>query len=140
RGGSDLERCLSSLGAQLDAATEVIVVDNASPGPLPSVAPPGFPGLTVLRNEENLGFVGASNQGIGASSGELILLLNDDTELEPGALAALTDTLRRNPRWAACQAKLLLMEDPTRLDTARSLLTANGFLMLLEALEATPRV
>lgn len=135
RGGSDLERCLGSLADQLDSASEVIVVDNASPGPPPAVLQRRFPGLTVVRNDENLGFVGASNQGIEASSGEMILLLNDDTELEPGALAALTDTLRRNPRWAACQAKLLLMDDPTRLDTAGSFLTATGFLIHRGAFE-----
>jgi GT2 family glycosyltransferase len=139
RGGPDLETCVVSLIDQQYPKLEVIVVDNASPGSAPATLVHRFPGLTVLRNEENLGFVGASNQGIEASTGELILLLNDDTALEQGALSALVDNLRRKPRWAACQAKLLLMDDPGRLDTAGSFLTATGFLIHRGAFEREDR-
>ena len=74
-------------------------------------------------------------RGIEASSGQLVLLLNDDTTLEPGALAALVDTFRRNPSWGACQAKLLLMDEPDLLDTAGSFLTPTGFLVHRGAFE-----
>jgi GT2 family glycosyltransferase len=131
RAGPDLETCLASLADQGHPELEVIVVDNASPVPVAE----RFPGVTVLRNEENLGFVGATNQGIEASSGELIFLLNDDTVLEPGALSALDGALRRNPSWGACQAKLLVMDDPELLDTAGSFLTATGFLVHRGAFE-----
>jgi GT2 family glycosyltransferase len=83
----------------------------------------------VLRNEENVGFVGAVNQGIEATHGELVLLLNDDAFVEPGALHALVAAFDAHPSWGACQAKLLLLDDPTRLDTAGSFLTATGFLV-----------
>lgn len=107
----------------------MIVVDNASSDPAVERLPERFPGLRVLRNEENRGFVGASNQGIEAGSAELVLLLNDDAALEPGALRAMVDTLSAHASWAACQAKLLVMEDPARLDTAGSFLTPTGFLV-----------
>jgi GT2 family glycosyltransferase len=129
RGGADLETCLVSLAAQGYADLDVIVVDNGSSDPLIEDLPDRFLGVRVLRNEENRGFVGACNQGIEAASGELILLLNDDTALEPGALSAMLGALARHPSWGACQAKLLLMDDPTRLDTAGSFLTATGFLV-----------
>ena len=133
RGGADLERCLSSIHAQRYPNLEVIVVDNASPdGAVPRDE-------RVIRNEENLGFVGASNQGIEASAGDLVLLLNDDAAMEPGALAALVDALARHPSWGACQAKLLLLEDPRRLDTAGSFLTATGFLVHRGAFEPEDR-
>jgi GT2 family glycosyltransferase len=136
RGGADLERCLSSIHAQRYPDLEVIVVDNGSPddavGELPS-------DIRVIRNEENLGFVGASNQGIEASTGELVLLLNDDAALEPGALVALAGALAGKPSWGACQAKLLLMEDPRRLDTAGSFLTVTGFLVHRGAFEPEER-
>jgi GT2 family glycosyltransferase len=122
RAGADLERCLRSLADQEHEHVEVVVVDNGSPGV-------SAQGVRVLRNDENLGFVSACNQGIAASSGELILLLNDDTVVEPGALRALVDTLERRPAWGACQAKLLLLDDPARLDTAGSFLTSTGFLL-----------
>jgi N-acetylglucosaminyl-diphospho-decaprenol L-rhamnosyltransferase len=126
RGGADLEACLASLAEQRYAGLEVVVVDNASAA---GSIPPAAGGVRILRNEVNLGFVGASNQGIEASRGELVLLLNDDTTVEPGALAAMVEALQAHPAWAACQAKLLLMEDPTRLDTAGSFLTSTGFLV-----------
>jgi GT2 family glycosyltransferase len=124
-----------SLADQSHAELEVIVVDNASPGPIPE----HFPGVTVIRNEQNRGFVGAANQGIEASKGQLVLLLNDDTAVEPGALSALAETLRRNPSWGACQAKLLLMDDPDLLDTAGSFLTPTGFLVHRGAFEPEQR-
>jgi GT2 family glycosyltransferase len=125
RGGPDLEACLASLADQRYPELEIVVVDNAAPaGSVPAVD-----AAQVLRNEENLGFVGASNQGIEASGSELVLLLNDDTTVEPGALAAMVEALRARPTWAACQAKLLLMDDPTRIDTAGSFLTSSGFLV-----------
>jgi hypothetical protein len=137
RGGPDLTACLESVAAQQYPQLDVIVVDNASPDGSVATLPDSI--VRVLRNEENLGFVGACNQGIDASVGELILLLNDDTVLERGALHSLVDTLGRNPAWGACQAKLLLMDDPRRLDTAGSFLTATGFLVHRGAYEAEER-
>ena len=135
RGGADLERCLASLAAEGYPQLEVVVVDNASPdGTLA-----GYADVRILRNEENRGFAAASNQGIEGSTGELVLLLNDDTELEPGALRALVGALGRRPSWGACQAKLLLMDDPRLLDTAGSFLTTTGFLVHRGAYEPEER-
>jgi GT2 family glycosyltransferase len=136
RGGADLETCLGSLANQGFPNLDVIVVDNASPEGSVGRLTARYPNVTVLRNEENRGFVGASNQGIDAASSELILLLNDDTAVESGALSALVETLVRNPAWGACQAKLLLMDDPRLLDAAGSFLTPTGFLVHRGAFEA----
>jgi N-acetylglucosaminyl-diphospho-decaprenol L-rhamnosyltransferase len=122
RAGADLNRCLRSLAGQDVAGLEIVVVDNGSPGV-------SADGVRVLRNQRNTGFVDACNQGITASTGELILLLNDDTVVGPGALHALVGALEQRPEWGACQAKLLLLDDPTRLDTAGSFLTSTGFLV-----------
>jgi GT2 family glycosyltransferase len=127
-GGADLEACLASLAAEDYPELEIVVVDNATKGDGVRRLPERHAGVHVLRNEENRGFAGASNQGIDASRGELVLLLNDDTKLEPGALQSLAGTIGARPSWGACQAKLLLMAEPTRLDTAGSFLTATGFL------------
>jgi GT2 family glycosyltransferase len=127
-GGPDLETCLRSLSEQDYASLEVIVVDNAAPVSLREL-PQRFSGLRLLRNDVNRGFAEACNQGISASSGELVLLLNDDTKVEPRGLETLVMTLVGHPRWGACQAKLLLMDDPARLDTAGSFLTRTGFLV-----------
>jgi N-acetylglucosaminyl-diphospho-decaprenol L-rhamnosyltransferase len=122
RAAGDLHRCLRSLAEQGYPELEVIVVDNGSPGVTAA-------GVRVIRNEENTGFVGACNQGLAAASGELVLLLNDDTEVEAGALSELAKAMERHPRWGACQAMLLLLSDPSRVDSAGSFLTATGFLV-----------
>lgn len=129
RGGSDLEACLQSIEAQAYRELEVIVIDNGSTDTELARIPRRFARARVFRNEENLGFVGANNQGIAASTGELVLLLNDDTVLEPGAIGKLVHSLFEHPSWAAAQAKLVRMDDPNLLDTAGSFLTATGFLV-----------
>jgi len=127
-GAADLDGCLESLAGEGDVVMEIVVVDNASSRPLGFLSE-RYPRVRILRNEQNLGFVGACNQGAEASSGELALFLNDDTLVEPGACRSLVDALAEHPTWGACQAKLLLMDDPTRLDTAGSFLTTTGFLV-----------
>jgi N-acetylglucosaminyl-diphospho-decaprenol L-rhamnosyltransferase len=129
RAGADLERCLGAVAAERYPELEVVVVDNGAVPPIEA------PGARVLRNEENLGFVGAVNQGIEATDGELVLLLNDDAFVEPGALHALVAAFDTHPSWGACQAKLLLLDDPARLDTAGSFLTSTGFLVHRGAFE-----
>jgi hypothetical protein len=48
-----------------------------------------FPVVTLIANTENLGFARANNQGIRASSGRYVVLLNSDTVVPSGALEAL---------------------------------------------------
>jgi GT2 family glycosyltransferase len=132
RAGTDLDRCLAALADARYPDLEIVVIDN---GVTPPVDEGRLAGVRVLRNEENLGFVGAANQGIDATTGEAVLLLNDDAFVEPSALHALVRTLDAHPAWGACQAKLLLADDPERLDTAGSFLTATGFLVHRGAFE-----
>lgn len=55
---------------------EIIIVDNGSKVPWTGVD-------RIIRNEENLGYPKACNQGIEAAEGEIIILLNNDTEVTP---------------------------------------------------------
>jgi GT2 family glycosyltransferase len=77
-----LMRALHSIYAQTHPGREVILVDNASPTFDPALVA-GYPGLKLIRNEVNRGFAGANNQGIAASRGEFVVLLNADAALEP---------------------------------------------------------
>jgi GT2 family glycosyltransferase len=62
---------------------ELILIDNGSDVPF---KPPysGFIETTLIRNEENKGFPVAINQGIRASKGDVIILLNNDVIVTPG--------------------------------------------------------
>jgi N-acetylglucosaminyl-diphospho-decaprenol L-rhamnosyltransferase len=93
----DLEACLASLvAAPPGIAHEIVVVDNASEDGSVEAAR-GVPRVTVLPLERNVGFAAANNVGIGATSGELILLLNSDTVAPAGAIDALVARLGRDP-------------------------------------------
>ena len=79
-----LRQCvLSVLSTLREVDGELIVVDNASTDYTPNMMAAEFPDVRFLRNEVNLHYTRAVNQGMRATSGEFILLLNDDTEIEP---------------------------------------------------------
>jgi GT2 family glycosyltransferase len=85
---------------------EVLVVDNGSDDTTRAVLS-RVSGLRVIRNDENVGFVQACNQGARDARTNLLLFLNNDTYVLPGWLEALTDTLRRGADIGAVGAKLL---------------------------------
>ena len=86
-----LRACLRSIPESNRPAVtyEVIVVDNASYDRSADMVAREFPHVMLVRNQENVGFAQASNQGAAVSKGRYVLLLNPDTEVLPGCLARL---------------------------------------------------
>lgn len=76
---------------------EVIVVDNASSDGSPEAVESGFPEVRLIRSPRNLGFAGGVNLGFANSSHRLILLVNTDTGVLPGAIEALRDYAVAHP-------------------------------------------
>lgn len=79
---------------------EVFVVDNASTDGTPewlTQAPASYQGLTVILNTENRGFAAANNQGLSQATGDFLVLLNNDTVVPRGWLAALVRHLQSDP-------------------------------------------
>jgi GT2 family glycosyltransferase len=77
-----LPGCLAALRGQSIAPSEVVVVDNGSTdGSVEWLR--RQPELKLITNAVNTGFAAANNQGIRATTGELVLLLNTDVELAP---------------------------------------------------------
>jgi GT2 family glycosyltransferase len=120
-----LRACLASLRVQEGVAFEVVVVDNGSEDGSADLAEGEF-GARVIRNSCNLGFCAANNQGIAAAKGEFVALLNNDAEAAPGWLAALHRAccLREDVGMAA--SKVLVWEDPRRIDKAGHLIFPDG--------------
>ncbi|MYI07586.1 MAG: glycosyltransferase, partial [Gemmatimonadetes bacterium] len=84
--------CLKSLAAITDERPfEVIVVDDASPDESGDVLP-AILGVRYLRNENNLGFLRSCNRGAAEARGRFLLLLNNDTLVQDGAIDALAAT------------------------------------------------
>jgi GT2 family glycosyltransferase len=100
--------CLDALRDTVDfSAHELIVVDNASTDDTAALLA-GHPlAPRTIRNDRNLGFAGACNQGAEAARGELLVFLNNDTIPEPGWLAPLIEIARREPGVAAVGCRLL---------------------------------
>lgn len=82
-------RCLSSLRAGGAAPVDVIVVDDASSDGTAEAVRASDPGVTVVETDGNVGFSRAVNLGVEKTTGDVILLLNSDTEVLEGSLAAL---------------------------------------------------
>ena len=70
---------------------EIIIIDNGSTPPVREQYFNGYD--NIIRNETNLGFPKAVNQGIRAASGDIICLLNNDTVVTPHWLERLTARL-----------------------------------------------
>ncbi len=84
--------CLAALArAGADVPFEVIVVDDHDDdGTRERLAT--YPGVRVVRNERNLGFVGSCNRGASIAKGRYLVFLNSDTQVQPGWLDALVAT------------------------------------------------
>jgi GT2 family glycosyltransferase len=94
---AELLACLRSLADAPPSVThEIVVVDNASEDGSAAAAR-AVPGVSVIPLDRNVGFAAANNAGIRATGGELIVLLNSDTIVPPGAIDALIGRLREVP-------------------------------------------
>jgi len=82
--------------------------------------------LHLIRNKTNYGFCAANNHGFAQSTGEFIALLNNDAEAEPGWLAALLSALQTRPDAGMAASKILVYEDPRRIDKAAHLIYPDG--------------
>lgn len=90
----DLDGCLRSLPAAIDGLeAEVVVVDNGSSGDA-DAAVAGRYDVRLLRNERNVGYPRAMNQALGGTQAPVLLALNPDTLLVPGALTHLVRRLQ----------------------------------------------
>ena len=89
------ERCLASLeralGPALGTEFELVLVDNASPDDTGVLLDRWEDRATVLRQTENRNFAGGNNDGAKLARGDVLVFLNNDTEVPPGTLDALVD-------------------------------------------------
>ncbi len=98
-------RCLESV-QRADPAAEVILVDDAGMDGTAETAAARFPRTVVIRTPEPAGFTRAANLGLGCAGGEILLLLNSDTEVDAAGLVALRAAFSADPRLGAAGADL----------------------------------
>jgi GT2 family glycosyltransferase len=108
--------CVASLAGE--PVTDVVVVDNGSREPVGEALARAAPDVACLRSAKNLGYTGGANLGIRAAlerGADVVLLLNNDVRVRPGATAAALGVLAADSHTGAVGPKVLAREDPTRL-------------------------
>jgi O-antigen biosynthesis protein len=116
--------CLKSLACEsCGFGIEVIVVDDCSPDDsfdsLRKVE-----GIRLVRNEVNLGFIGACNAGAALAQGDYLCFLNNDTAVQAGWLDALMATFEQFPDCGLVGAKLIYPDG--RLQEAGGIIFNDG--------------
>jgi GT2 family glycosyltransferase len=125
-GESLLQLCLPSLRDQYFTDFETLLVDSGSTdGSLDFVAE-YFPEVKTIALGENRGFAGAVNAGIRESETEYVVLLNNDTEQDPGWLAALVRAADSHPEAGLFASKLVDFHDRRMLDGAGDAMRLSG--------------
>ncbi len=119
-----LRKCLSCLDV---ARHQVIVVDNDSDDGSQDQVKTEFPRVHLIENGENIGFGRANNVGIDHSTGELILFLNSDAYVMPGAIDKLIEVFG-DPKVVAAGPKLLNMDGSLQESVAGRLTLTNVLL------------
>ncbi|MFY0593259.1 glycosyltransferase family 2 protein [Roseivirga sp.] len=106
--------CLVSLDQINYDNVEIVVVDNASSDDSLKELELTHPNVTYIKNGENLGFTGGNNVGIEYAlekDNEYVLLLNNDTLVDPDFLSELVDSIHQDPMVAAVQPKIYYNHD-----------------------------
>jgi hypothetical protein len=106
--GPELRRALESIASELEGQSwEALVIDNASADGSQAVVGQFAPEARLIQNASNVGFARAVNQGLAASSGQLVLIMNPDCRLERGAMSALRVELSRHADCAIAGPQVL---------------------------------
>ncbi len=119
-----LEVVLPSLRRQTYQDFDVVVVDDCSSDDSIAYLTETWPDVAVVNTgPSNVGVSAALNVAVGAARGELVALLNNDLELEPGWLAELVAALDRHPEAASAAGKLLRYSQRDMIDSAGDVFT-----------------
>lgn len=117
-GGKDTVECLRSVDKIDYPKFEIVVVDNGSTDGSVEAIRKRFPHVTLLENGQNLGYAAGNNVGIrhGLANGAgYILLLNNDTVVDPQLLSHLVQAADEHPEAGIYQPKICFFSDPRRI-------------------------
>ena len=125
-GAAHLPVCLAALRAQTYRNFEIIVADNASHDESLSLLARDYPEVKVIALPENRGFTGGNNAGIRTAQGEIIILLNNDTEVDPHWLAEVLAAFERHPEAGLVASKMKLFDRRDTFHTAGDFYRVDG--------------
>lgn len=125
-----LERCLCSLYEQKvisEIRFEVILVDNASTDQSINFVNTKFPEVVVIELDQNYGFSRAVNEGISASRGEFVILLNNDTEVHENWMVSLFAEIKRDESIFSVASKMIRFNEREIIDDTGDEMTVLGW-------------
>ncbi len=125
-GRHHLDDCFNSLRRQTFTEFETILVDNGSSDGSQDYTRTHFPEVRLLELGHNTGFTGACNAGYDIAQGDIIVLLNNDTEVAENWLEELTATFAIDPQIGSVIGKILLFDDRDTFHTAGDLYRLDG--------------
>jgi len=121
-----LPTCLNALRSQTFRDFETIVVDDASTDDSRALLETDYPEVRVIALKKNRGFAHAANTGIRAAQGEVIVLLNNDTEADPHWLAEIANAFTNHPNAGMVVCKLRLFDQRDHLHSAGDFYRVDG--------------
>lgn len=123
-GGKVLPACLRALRLTLGPPFEVIVVNNGSSDDTALIVTRDFPEVRLINAPRNLGFAGGNNLALRHARGDILILLNDDTEAAPDWLARIDPLWQSDPHIGIIGFKLLFPGG--KVQHAGGIIRANG--------------
>jgi GT2 family glycosyltransferase len=123
-----LPTCFDALRGQTYPAEkrEIILVDDASTDETVPFVREHYPEVQILSLPKNVGLAKGCNAGAGRANGEILVMLNNDTEAEPGWLAGLVAAADANPDAGSIASKMLLFDRRDTLHNAGDLMGSDG--------------
>lgn len=135
-----LDACVASIEAQTFQNFELILVDNASADASWEHMVNRWEGAHVLiRNDENLGYAEGNNVGLRVARGQFLVVLNNDTVVDPEWLAELLKAAERHPEYGMFSSQIRSYAQPEILDTIGVILYRDGMSRGLGRLEPADR-
>lgn len=119
-----IEKCLRSLGGE---PAYIIVVDNGSSDGSREIVKERFPEVRLECLDRNYGFCRAVNYGIEKSNTTYVILLNNDTEVQPGFVNALERAMDHNTGAFSGGAQMRNLHHPELIDDAGDYYCALGW-------------
>jgi GT2 family glycosyltransferase len=119
-GKDDTIDCIASLQKLTYPNYDIVVVDNGSTDGSVSALRAQYPNITIIENGRNLGYAEGFNEGLRyayASCADYLLILNNDTIVDPSVLTALIRVAETDRKIGFVSGKVYFQAQPNMLET-----------------------